>query len=172
MAFELLFNRSAVLLETMIEKPLIYTYLHGGTLFGIGGHGGRPETEICSMLTDVPSKHWEQHQTECDDLINTKIRSFEVLCAFAAYMSILGLMVWKCSTRAMSMAETIGAVVLTKTWSCIAHVGGAASNFFVSAWEGRLTKKTSISMFSHSNVPTRSKKMHQDPKEDTIVLSD
>lgn len=134
MFWDHLFNHSVSILQNMIEKPLIYTYLHGGAIFGLGGHSGRPESEICSLLTDVPSKHWAEHWEECDVLITSKIRSYEVLCGFLAYIIILSFFFYKFSSRALTAAEKVGKVAVKNTWCFLASAADMCKNMCFAAW--------------------------------------
>ena len=129
----------------MIEKPLIYTYINGASVLGLGGYGGRPESEICSMLTNVPSRHWDLHPQECDALITSRIRSYEVLCGFLAYMALLSFLAFKSSTSVISGAHVAGKFIVSHTWTFLSLTAGAASSLLTKTWR-------KVSELYHPNV--------------------
>lgn len=76
----------------LFEYPLLMLYMHGPTLNGFGFWEGRSLSDICSVLTNVPSLHWtasRDNVLECASLIDRKFQSLMVMLYFVVYMSML-----------------------------------------------------------------------------------
>ena len=59
-------------------SPLYTLFRKGPLLNGFGFWGGKSDSEICSVLTNVDSKIWIDNSEQCSELIQRHYESFSV----------------------------------------------------------------------------------------------
>src|SRR5689334_7700548 len=89
--------------DSILVTPLHRLYFDGPDFksFGIFDFGfwkGQDPASICSQLTTVSQKHWEQHPEECTDLLDRHFNAFLVLVETLMYGFVI-YKVYKCSNQ-------------------------------------------------------------------------
>jgi hypothetical protein len=95
------------LLAGVVETPLLYLYLNGPDLGGVGGWRGAAPEEICAQLTSVHTSHWQNNIDACYSLVFQRFDSNLTLVYAILYI----LMSWK-------LATTLVTVVIQRCVAC------------------------------------------------------
>jgi hypothetical protein len=96
------------LLTGLVEAPLLYLYLNGPDLGGVGGWRGTAPEEICAQLTSVHTLHWQNNIDACYSLVFQRFDSNLTLVYTVMYILLswrlaiaLVLLVKSCAGRGL-----------------------------------------------------------------------
>ncbi len=85
----LILSHSYFIYQFIIIFPIRRLYMEGPEISGIGGWGGKPNSQICSVMTDTAEKIWVQQNEACEDLIERRFAAIFILYETCLYMFIL-----------------------------------------------------------------------------------
>ena len=98
----------------MYFHPLYTLFRKGPLLNGFGFWGGKEDSEICSILTNVDSQIWIQNPNQCNILIQRQYDSFSVTLYTICFLcfiikSFTFIYTYICIVRPITKAmETLG----------------------------------------------------------------
>jgi hypothetical protein len=108
-------NAAACLVEWFISAPLRSLFHKGPTW--LGGWQGRAEADMCAEMTGSPATFWMVHAAECEDIVEKKFQSFQIVVQIVVYgyllVTVASLIVRACIFRwtvVMPMERLLGGV--------------------------------------------------------------
>ena len=69
-----------------METPLLQVYLFGPSLGGYGFWQGAELQDICTQLTSVPGRHWDENIDECAALVYNRFEGYLVVFYVVIYI--------------------------------------------------------------------------------------
>lgn len=75
--------------ELLIVKPLKKLYFTGPAVLQLGFWGGLGPTEICQTLSPLSNTFWQNHPTECFELMERRFEAFRVSLEIFIYFLLL-----------------------------------------------------------------------------------
>jgi len=75
--------------QLIIIFPIRRLYMQGPEFSGIGGWGGKPNSQICAIMTDTAENIWIEQNEACEDLIERRFAAIRILYETCLYMFIL-----------------------------------------------------------------------------------